>query len=107
MILQFDNILQGKLFLHASLLTTVVSHFTLPYPFAPFHAHQILTEAGMYGLHARLQEHYTEVVLRTASRLQSWDHSNSESTPPRSSPCDDFGKRLYEVIQNLPSREVE
>lgn len=64
---------------------------------------QILTEAGMPDLHDRLQEHYTEVVLKTACKLQSWDIPESRQL---NKICDDFGMSLYDSMKNLQPEEV-
>ena len=64
---------------------------------------QILTEAGMPDLHDRLHEHYREVVLQIACKLQSWDISESCQL---NMTCDDFGMSLYDSMKNLQPEEV-
>ena len=62
---------------------------------------QILMEAGFKSL-PRLEKYYIDVVLKNASKLQSWEECGSQATTP----CDNFGLRLYEKMCTLTSEEV-
>ena len=63
---------------------------------------QILNAAGMNGDHKRLHDHFLDNVLKTASQLQTW----SEDKDKQPSVPDEFGSKLYDIIQNLSQKEV-
>ena len=65
---------------------------------------QILNEAGLSTLSQEVEEHFINVVLKTASKCQSW--SSSGLAGPSSYTCNEFGIRLHEIIQDLPPNEV-
>ena len=61
----------------------------------------------MAGLKDELMTHFTDVVLVTANRLQSWSSSNpSNSTEMDSNPCNEFAKQLLACIECMPVPQV-
>ena len=51
-----------------------------------------------------LIKHVTEVVLNTASAMQSWVDKTELSGS--GSVCNEFGMKLYDILCELPVKEV-
>ena len=51
-----------------------------------------------------LLKHVVEVVLNSASTLQSWVDETEISNP--GDMCDEFGMKLYDILCELPVKEV-
>ena len=62
----------------------------------------------MSELRQELLKHFTEVVLKTASKLQSWNDAKPETSShiPTVPTCDDFGLKLYHIMRELTPEEV-
>ena len=46
------------------------------------------------------------MVLKTASKLQSWNDDAKPETSSTVPTCDDFGSKLYDIMQDLTPEEV-
>lgn len=61
----------------------------------------------MATLKPELMEHFNAVMLTTASRLQSWNVTESHgATQSEANPCDDFGEELLACIESMPIPQV-
>ena len=68
---------------------------------------QLLNEVGMSTLRKEVLKHFTDVVLKTASKLQSWNDAESDMTSHVTlSACDAFGLLLYDIIKEIGVEEV-
>ena len=59
----------------------------------------------MGTLKSKLMEHFNAVILTTASRLQSWNVTESHEAT-EANPCDDFGEELLACIESMPIPQV-
>ena len=61
----------------------------------------------MAALKDELMDHFSAVVLKTASQFQSWNSSLPvEPTCSDVNPCDEFGEHLLACIQGIPIPQV-
>ena len=56
----------------------------------------------MSELRQELLQHFAQVVLKTATKLQSWNDTSLTSSKISTLPtCDDYGMQLYHIIEGL------
>lgn len=58
-------------------------------------------------MHQGVEDHILHVVLRTASKSQSWNDSESGVVDSSNNICTEFGMKLYSIIHDLLPNEVQ